>query len=387
MATRRGNQEGSIYQRSSDQRWVGAVLIGQNTRGRPVHKYVTGKSRAEVVRKLKQLRREVDDGLSSIDRNLKVSELLNRWLDDVIRHQVVWSTAKNYRIIATHHIIPALGNKRIADLTVADVDHLLAKKRDDGYAISTVRRVRSVLAQALDQGIRWGLVGRNVATLSRAPRAVRQEGRTLTPEQARHLLHSLKGHRHEALFALMLSTGLRRGEALGLMWIDFNRKTGVLRINRQLKREASVLVAADTKTAGSRRAINLPAPMLDELLKHEKRQQRARNELGDRWMETGFIFTSELGTPMDPRNLYREFQEVCQKAGLGQWHPHELRHSAASLMLAQGIPLQVVSRVLGHSSIRMTADVYGHILDPDREEAANAIGAILWQSYERQSED
>jgi integrase len=111
---------------------------------------------------------------------------------------------------------------------------------------------------------------------------------------------------------------------------------------------------------------------------HRTRQKRARLALGPAWHESGFVFTSEIGTPVDPRNLYRDFASVCQKAKIGKWHPHELRHSAASLMLAQGVPLQVVSDVLGHSSIRLTADVYGHVLAPARQAAADAMTEALW---------
>ncbi|TAN26916.1 MAG: site-specific integrase [Actinomycetota bacterium] len=244
--------------------------------------------------------------------------------------------------------------------------------------MSTVRRIRSVLAQALDQGVRWGSVTRNVASLTRPPKATRKEGRTLTPEQARHLLDTLKGHRSETLYALMLSTGLRRGEALGLKWDDFNPKEGTVSIRRQLTRENGSLATKDTKTARSRRSINLPTRVVEDLKAHKVRQARERLELGPAWQDTGYIFTSSVGTPLDPRNLNREFKIVCQKASLGDWHPHELRHSAASLMLAQGVKIQVVSEVLGHSSIRMTADVYGHILAPDREAAAAAMSATLW---------
>jgi integrase len=250
-----------------------------------------------------------------------------------------------------------------------------------------VRRIRAVLAQCLDQAIRWELVRRNVASLSRSPKMVRHEGRTLSPDQARHLLETLKGHHNEALYALMLSTGLRRGEALGLLWTDFDRDTGILRISRQLKREGTSLVTTDTKTSLSRRAVNLPEEMLRALLDHERRQRAAKENLGSSWVSSGYIFTSSIGTPIDPRNLYREFQTVCRSAGLGDWHPHELRHSAASLMLAQGVKIQVVSQVLGHSSIRMTADVYGHILDPDRREAADAMGSLLWRSMDTQPTD
>ena len=378
MTPRRANHEGSIYQRNADGRWMGVAHLGYDEAGKQLRRYVSAKTRTEVVRKLKQLRRKFDDGLLLKADGVKVAELIERWFNDAMRHQIAPSTFANYQTVVRMHILPSIGTKRLVDLTVSDVDRLLSLKADSGLSTSTVRRIRAVLAQCLDQAIRWEFVARNVATLSRSPKSIRKEGRTLSPEQAHHLLEVLKGHRNEALYALMLSTGLRRGEALGLLWKDFDREAGVLRVARQLKREGTHLVTTDTKTAKSRRAVNLPEPMQLALLEHEKRQVDERKTLGDSWIETGYIFTSSIGTPIDPRNLYREFQGICRKADIGDWHPHELRHSAASLMLAQGVKIQVVSQVLGHASIRMTADVYGHLLEPDRKEAAEAMGAMLW---------
>lgn len=378
MTSRRGNHEGSIYRRASDQRWVGQLLLGYDGLGRPIRRFVTAKTRSEVAQKLKQLRRQFDDGLTVPDAGLKLEALSERWFENVLRHQVAPSTFSNYQAVTVKHIVPALGKKKISALMVTDVDRLLSSKIDSGLSTSTVRRIRAVLSQCLDQGIRWGVVSRNVASHSRAPRETRKEGRTLSPEQAKQFLAYLKGHRNEALYAVMLSTGLRRGEALGLMWKDLDRDSGVLQIRRQLKREGGTLVTVDTKTSRSRRSVNLPPPMLKALLWHERRQETERTALGTSWIKTDFIFTSAVGTPIDPRNFYREFTKICRDAGMGDWHPHELRHSAASLMLAQGVKLQVVSQVLGHASIRMTADVYGHILDPDRQEAADAMGTLLW---------
>ncbi|HEV3186573.1 MAG TPA: tyrosine-type recombinase/integrase [Acidimicrobiales bacterium] len=159
------------------------------------------------------------------------------------------SAALNYKAVADHHIIPILGSKKVALLTSADIDRLLSAKLDSGLSVSTVRRIRSVLGQAIDQGIRWGSVTRNVARLSRAPKEQRREGRTLTYEQARRLLAELEGHRNEALYSLMLSTGLRRGEALGLQWSHLDEAKRVISVRRQLKREGGSLVTAVTKTA------------------------------------------------------------------------------------------------------------------------------------------
>ena len=124
--------------------------------------------------------------------------------------------------------------------------------------------------------------------------------------------------------------------------------------------------------------MNLPRGLVNLLMEHRRRQEEERIVMDELWTETGFIFTTNFGTPVDPRNLNRDFAIICQRAGLDHWHPHELRHSAASLMLASGVKLQVVSEVLGHASIRMTADVYGHILAPDREAAADAMDQALW---------
>lgn len=378
MAGQRANGEGSVYQRASDKRWLGAATIGYDTNGRLKRKLVSAKTRTEVVQKMRKLQQQLDDGLPAPDTSLTVSQLVDRWLMDVNRHQVTASTASNYRAMAEHHIKPALGKKKVASLTTSDVDRLISKKIDDGLSVSTVRRIRNVLSQALDQGIRWDLVIRNVATLSRSPKGVRPEGRSLTPDQARLLLNTLRGHNNEALYALMLSTGLRRGEALGLQWRDFNEETATLLVQRSLIREDGVLITKDTKTHKSRRAVNLPEPLVAQLKSHRAKQNALKLSLGKSWANTGHIFTSSIGTPIDPRNLYREFQEICRDADIGKWHPHELRHSAASLMLAQGVKLQVVSEVLGHSSIRMTADVYGHVLAPDRQAAADAMGSLLW---------
>ena len=218
MTQRRSNHEGSIYQRKSDGLWMGVAHVGYDASGKPLRRYVSSKKRPEVVKQLKELRRKIDDRQLLKEDGVNVAELFERWFNDVMRHQIAPSTFSNYQTVVRMHILPTLGRKKLSELTVSDVDKLLSLKTDSGLSPSTVRRVRAVLAQGLDQAIRWELVHRNVAALSRSPKMLRHEGRTLSPEQARHLLESLKGHHNEALYALMLSTGLRRGEALGLLW-------------------------------------------------------------------------------------------------------------------------------------------------------------------------
>ncbi|MGA8296726.1 MAG: tyrosine-type recombinase/integrase [Acidimicrobiales bacterium] len=393
---RRGHGEGSIYRRDTDGRWVGSVNLGWEN-GRRRRKVVYGKTQAEVVRKIKKLNTDISRGLPPPDDRSTVEQLLRRWLLDVVPGRVSPSTLHDYRVVAERHIIPVLGKKKLTALSPADVQTLLRTKQESrlpqrvhtkkglverptagGYSPRTIKLIRGVLGQALGQAERWGMVARNVVALTDGPREAQTEGRTLTPEQARSLLRAASGERLEAAFVLMLSLGLRKGEVFGLRWSDVDFKDGVISIAQALSRVDSRLVLGPPKTERSRRKVNLPREVATSLRTHKTRQATERLALGDAWQDTGLVFTNEIGAPLDPSNFRRTFDRVAVKAGLAGWHPHELRHSCASILLAQGVPLEVVSRVLGHSSIRITADVYGHILDPQREKAAEAMSAALW---------
>jgi integrase len=381
MNKRRGHGEGSVFQRA-DGRWVGVADLGV-VGGRRRRKYVYGERQADVIAELRNVREQLAKGLPAPDDQLTVNHLLDQWYADVLRHQVAPSAYENYTLIADKHVRPALGRKRVAKLTPADVDALMSAKLDEGLSVSTVRRIRAVLAQALGQAERWGLVARNVASVTRGPRERRKEGRTLTPPQVQTLLGALETHRLGALYLTMLGLGLRRGEALGLRWVDVDLDRATLIVQRALKYERvdgkATLVLGEVKTAKSRRALNVPAPVVDALRSQRARQAADRLAAGSAWDDAGLglVFTTALGGPLDPRNIYRDFTTLCERAGLGRWHPHELRHSAASIMLAEGVPIEVVSDVLGHSSIRMTADVYAHLLEPQRKAAADAMAAAL----------
>ena len=181
----------------------------------------------------------------------------------------------------------------------------------------------------------------------------------------------------------MLTLGLRRGEVLGLSWTDVDLgKARSLTVRRSLARSRSMpgtktrIVVGDVKTARSRRTMHLPDPVVDVLKAHKAKQALERLAAAE-WQDHGLVFSSRIGTPLDPDNFARRFVALAEKAKLGHWHPHEARHSAASIMLAQGVPLQVVSEVLGHSSIRLTKDVYGHLEAAARQEATEATASVL----------
>jgi len=187
------------------------------------------------------------------------------------------------------------------------------------------------------------------------------------------------------LVAVLLATGVRKGEALGLSWtdLDLDATPPTLSVRRSLKKDLhGGLYVSEPKTTGSRRTIHLPGSLVDVLRRHRAAQVAQRLEFGagwgGHWATLDLVFTSTIGTPLDMDKVNRDVQAITYEAGLGAWTPHELRHSAASILLATGTPLKVVSEMLGHSSIRVTADVYGHLLAPARTEAAEAMESALW---------
>ena len=379
MSGRAANGEGSLYQRTSDGRWVGAVLLGYDHRGRPQRKTVSAKKRADAVQKLRDLQRKIDSGLPPPDDQLKVAALFDHWLSQVLPLRVATSTVANYTSLFNTHIKPTLGRKRLSKLEPNDVQFFINQKLDEGLSTRTVRHLRGLLVQVLDYAVRQGNAMRNVAALTEGPRQQSTEGRSLTVDQAKLLLKTAKGERLEALYVVMLSTGIRSGEAFGLPWKNVDLSAGKIEVRQALVRQPGGSVIGPGKTGRKGwRAIPLARSTVEALLDHRDRQKKESVEAGDAWEDHGLVFCTPLGTPLDADNHRKAFAELTERAGIGRWHPHELRHSATSILLAQGVPIEVVSKLLGHTSIRITADVYGHLLDDQQIVAAQAMESALW---------
>jgi integrase len=203
----------------------------------------------------------------------------------------------------------------------------------------------------------------------------------LTPDQAKIFLGAVKGNRLEAAYVVALALGLRRGELLGLSWADLelDGPMPLMRVRRQLLRhQGKGVLLSELKTAGSRRTLHLSEPVVEALRAHRSRQEEERMTARVWRNQADLVFTSTIGTPLDPEVFGKSVPRLCKAAGLGHWSIHELRHSCASLLLAMGVPLEVVSDTLGHASIRVTMDVYGHLLAPAKMQAAEAMRRALW---------
>jgi integrase len=373
MAKKRGNGEGSIYRRT-DGRWVGQYLV--HTAKGPKYRYLYGKTRAVVAEKLTKAMADRDSGLIFDAGKMTVGEYLDRWLSDSVKGTVRTSTYERNEEIVRLHIKPSLGRVGLKKLTPAHVRGLYRERLDSGLAPATVRRIHSTLHKALSQAVSDAIVPRNAAHV-KAPRPAPEEIRPLSEDEARAFLDAARqsGERFEALYVLAITTGLRRGELLGLRWDDLDLELGTLRVGRALMREGGRHTLGETKTKRGRRQINLTPRTLNALKAHRKKQLEEKMKRAGLYKDHGLIFASGVGTPVNPENLIkRSFKPLLKKAGLPEIRFHDLRHTCATLLLSRGVHPKLVQELLGHATIAMTLDTYSHYLPSMGDQAAGAMG-------------
>lgn len=376
---KRGNSEGSIYRRR-DGRWAASVDLG-HADGRRRRKAFYGRTRQEVAHKLQAAQRALADGLPLASQKQTVGGFLEVWLRDSAARKVRPRTLQRYGEIVKIHLIPRLGHIRLSRLTPADVERTMNAALGDGASPRSAAHMRAVLRTALNVAMRWGILGRNVASLAGPPHVPEREIRPLSRSDARTILEAVRGDRLEALFTVGLALGLRQGEALGLRWADVDLEAGTLSVQRSLQRVDGGWLFLEPKTTRSRRTVPLPGPVTAALREHRARQLQERLSLGPAWQgETwgDLVFTDEAGGPLSGFHVSRRFKALLAVAGLPQMRYHDLRHGAASLMAAQGVPARVAMEILGHSQISTTMNVYVHVAPELGRDAADRIGAALW---------
>jgi len=235
----------------------------------------------------------------------------------------------------------------------------------------------SVLSRALNVALRWDLVPRNVCKSATPPRVPKHEIKPLLPEEARQFLAAIKGDRLEAMYVVALALGLRKGECLGLRWNDVDLDAGNLNVRYALQRLKGKVELVEPKSERSRRQIALPEFALRALKAHRARQLEERLLAGTKWQDTAHVFANALGAPLDPRQINRDFRRALTKAGLSAQRFHDLRHTAATLLLVQGVHPRVVMELLGHSQISLTLGTYSHVSPALQREAADKMNALL----------
>jgi integrase len=370
MAKKRGQNEGSIYKRKNGL-WVGQITIGAK------REYMYFKTQREVREWLKLKQSQIDAGVDLAKADTTIAEYLKEWLSTKAM-EIRPKTHDQYLGVVARHINPIIGQVKLKDLRPDQIQVLYNRKLREGASPRTVKIIHSVLHCAFNHAVKMGLIGRNPADAVTKPRLRRKEMRVLDDNQARAFLIHASKSRNSALYHLAVTTGLRQAELFGLKWSDLDWETMRLQVQRQIQRvRGGGLIFTEPKTAKGRRVVVLGQSTKAVLQEHFKRQQLERQFAGDKWVETDLIFTSTIGTPIDHRNLFREFKDLLKEAGLPNIRFHDLRHTAATLMLQQNIHPKVVQERLGHSDISLTLNTYSHVLPGMQEEAAEKMDTLL----------
>lgn len=423
MATwkRRDDGDGSAYQRK-DGRWVAEVTIGWERtpegKTRRVRRYAYGKTAAEARTERRKLIAAREAGQLPTGDAVIVQAWMRYWLDEVCAHRVKPRTLESYRTINDNWIVPTIGAVRLTRLTPEHVEKMLAamrvgreytRTRADGSTStraakplgqSQLLQAYRVLSRAIKVAHQRGRVTRNVVALVDAPSiAGRRAEQYLTKEQARAALAHVQTDWNGARWSVGLSLGLRQGEVLGLLWqsegVDgVDLEAGVLHVRRQLQRRRAttdrltglktpgrIELVEYTKTKAGWRDIALPPSLVQALRAHRQEQRENRVALGPGWAQSQFgdlVFTQRSGSPVEPRADWGEWKELLEAIGATHIRQHASRHTAATLLLLQGVDVKVVADVLGHANATITRDLYQHVVPELQRDAADRMDAALW---------
>jgi integrase len=374
LAERRGKGEGSIRKRP-DGRWEASVEIEAEPGIARRRKYIYGRTRREVQERLVVYLNELQDGTAAKPNRETVARYLEHWLE-LKRLSVKPRSLEFYTHYVRAHIIPHVGKVQLTKLSEKQIETMYAQLHVK-LAAQTVQHCRAVLRNALNHAVRRRLIPRNPATLAEAPRVPRHEIKPLGAEEVKRFLTEAQEDRLCALYLLAVTSGLRQGELYGLRWSDIDFPREAIRVNATLHRQVKAWELAEPKSATSRRMVAIPRFVIEALKEHRKRQVEER--LASRaWQENELVFCSIRGTPLRPQNVQRRsFKPLLRKAGLPDIRFHDLRHTAASLLLRAGEHPKVVQERLGHSSIALTMDLYSHLIDNMQAAAAEKLQRLL----------
>jgi len=373
MAKRRGNNEGSIYKRANGSYRAQVTLKDGHRLS------YNAKTRGECQEWIRQTLDQARAGLTYEGANMMLEQFLEEWLD-VKRTSLQPHTVQQYDQIVRDHILGQIGHIPIREIHPQVIQGLYGRLISSGVGTRTVQKVHGILRNAFNLAVKLGLSTFNPVTLTTPPKHKKREMQVLDETHSQQLLLTIrysKDHNY-ALYHLALTTGMRQGELIGLKWEDIDWTNGVLHVRRQLVRcRGGGFRFDEPKTSAGKRALSLGKTIIAILKEHAKQQFQLRDNAGDRWTDHDLVFTTTVGTPMDHTKLLKDFKKHLQQAGLPDIRFHDLRHTAASLMLNSGIPMIVVAKRLGHSKPSTTMDIYGHFIPSMQKEVADKLDDLI----------
>jgi integrase len=370
---KRANGEGTVYQRK-DGRWVATITVENGTR-----KYLYYATQKEAVKAIREANNLKDQGVILASKDQTVGFFLETWLQDTAQPRIRARTYIRYQQLVSQHIVPIIGKVKLQQLMPQHLQKLYNGKLKEGYAPQTVKHIHRLLHRAFHDALRWNLVARNVCDAVDAPRVPKGEMQVLSIEQAQQFLRTAQGDPLEALYVIALTTGMRQGELLGLKWEDLSIDLKKIQVKRTIARIGKQgFVINEPKTVKSRRSISLTDLAIDVLKRHRIRQHEIRLQAGAAWEEQGWVFCNQVGKPVEAGNIMRRsFKPLLKKAGVPDIRFHDLRHSAATLLLSMEVHPKIVQELLGHSNISMTLDTYSHVLPSLQAQAVTRLNGLF----------
>ncbi len=369
---------GQIIARGKN-RWLVRIYLGRDSQGKRqyLNQTVHG-TKKEAQAWLNRKLTERDTGVALKPAQGTVGEYLRSWLETAAAKRVRPKTFAGYQWLLEKYVIPAVVTRPLSKVTSLELQELF-----DSLAGSlsprTLEYLRMIVRQGFRQAVKWRLLTFDPTDGVQIPRRVRPEMRALTAEEARRLLAAARETRYATLFELALTTGLRPSEYCALKWEDVDFQRGTITVRRSLDWQPGGGWRLDEpKTPHSRRVIKLPPWLVTALAAHKLRQDFEREAAGEKCQDHGFVFTTQNGSPVDRQHLgQRVLRRLLKQAGLPMIRLYDLRHTAATLALSAGVPVKVVSEMLGHANVALTLNVYAHVLPHMQEEAAQRMEALL----------
>lgn len=384
------NGEGSIqryYQNGEYKGWRATVSYGYDDKGRLKRKQFYGKTREEVAKKMNEFLYKQGAGLLPADDKITLKEWFHTWLYEFRINDLKPSSFERYDGIYRNYILDSpIGNVKLVDLRA---HHLQGYYNDllENKSVSVVRNLNKILSVCLNEAVRQEYINKNYCKSITLPKHSKEESYNyFTLEEQRAFLKAIEGHRHRLAFNLALGTGLRLGELLALKWADIDFINDTLNVNKSIKRVTIIekdgernsrLIEQPPKNDSSYRTVPIPTHIITMLKKHYKEQAQLKKDMKEFYNDNDYIFCTKFGNPLDDKLLPRDFKNILEKENLRSITYHSLRHTYATRLFEAGVPVKTVQKLMGHSDITTTMNIYTHVMPEEKSKAVDKINELF----------